>query len=165
MVARLRKRESERPELFHKSNCNMYIFSRCQRMDDLVTAFLDALQERHSQGRLTQNEYQNVMRNLRYQLVEFVFTCITSDVTPRLEVTVSRYVSCVICNFVLDIVSCYCWIIQIILWLKSSFHRYISYSDFFDPVCVTCMLQNVSSIFIILLTFIIRDNLLNLQVL
>lgn len=57
------------------------------RMDDLVTAFLDALQERHSQGRLTQNEYQNVMRNLRYQLVEFVFTCITSDVTPRLEVT------------------------------------------------------------------------------
>lgn len=58
-----------------------------RRMDDLVTAFLDALQERHSQGRLTQNEYQNVMRNLRYQLVEFVFTCITSDVTPRLEVT------------------------------------------------------------------------------
>lgn len=57
------------------------------RMDDLVTAFLDALQERHAQGRLTQNEYQNVMRNLRYQLVEFVFTCITSDVTPRLEVT------------------------------------------------------------------------------
>lgn len=81
----------------------MYIFSRCQRMDDLVTAFLDALQERHSQGRLTQNEYQNVMRNLRYQLVEFVFTCITSDVTPRLEVTVCRYVSYVICNFVLDI--------------------------------------------------------------
>ncbi|XP_061178736.1 uncharacterized protein LOC133187396 isoform X2 [Saccostrea echinata] len=57
------------------------------RMDDLVTAFLDALQERHAQGRLTQSEYQNVMRNLRYQLVEFVFTCITSDVTPRLEVT------------------------------------------------------------------------------
>jgi hypothetical protein len=66
----------------------MYVFS-CQRMDDLVTAFLDALQERHAQGRLTQSEYQNVMRNLRYQLVEFVFTCITSDVTPRLEVTVS----------------------------------------------------------------------------
>ncbi|XP_061178735.1 uncharacterized protein LOC133187396 isoform X1 [Saccostrea echinata] len=58
-----------------------------RRMDDLVTAFLDALQERHAQGRLTQSEYQNVMRNLRYQLVEFVFTCITSDVTPRLEVT------------------------------------------------------------------------------
>lgn len=66
----------------------MYNFSRCQRMDDLVTAFLDALQERHSEGRLTQTAYQNVMRNLRYQLVEFVFTCITSDVTPRLEVTV-----------------------------------------------------------------------------
>lgn len=65
----------------------MYVFS-CQRMDDLVTAFLDALQERHVQGRLTQSEYQNVMKNLRYQLVEFVFTCITSDVTPRLEVTV-----------------------------------------------------------------------------
>lgn len=103
MVARLRKAESERPVLFHRSNSNMYIFSRCQRMDDLVTAFLDALQERHSQGRLTQNEYQNVMRNLRYQLVEFVFTCITSDVTPRLEVTVSCYVSYVICNFVLHI--------------------------------------------------------------
>ena len=66
----------------------MYNFSRCQRMDDLVTAFLDALQERHSEGRLTETAYQNVMRNLRYQLVEFVFTCITSDVTPRLEVTV-----------------------------------------------------------------------------
>lgn len=81
-------------------------------MDDLVTAFLDALQERHSQGRLTQNEYQNVMRNLRYQLVEFVFTCITSDVTPRLEVTVSCYVNLyVICNFVWHIFSSHCWII------------------------------------------------------
>lgn len=108
MVARLREAESERPVLFHRSNSNMYIFSRCQRMDDLVTAFLDALQERHSQGRLTQNEYQNVMRNLRYQLVEFVFTCITSDVTPRLEVTVSCYVSYVICNFVLHIFSSHC---------------------------------------------------------
>lgn len=141
MVARLRKAESERPVLFHRSNSNMYIFSRCQRMDDLVTAFLDALQERHSQGRLTQNEYQNVMRNLRYQLVEFVFTCITSDVTPRLEVTVSCYVSYVICNFVLPFfpltVELY---IQIILWLKSSFHRYVSYRDFFNSVCVTCTL-------------------------
>ncbi|XP_048740844.2 uncharacterized protein LOC125654800 isoform X3 [Ostrea edulis] len=61
------------------------------RMDDLVTAFLDALQERHVQGRLTQSEYQNVMKNLRYQLVEFVFTCITSDVTPRLEVTANPH--------------------------------------------------------------------------
>lgn len=69
----------------------MYNFSRCQRMDDLVTAFLDALQERHSEGRLTETAYQNVMRNLRYQLVEFVFTCITSDVTPRLEVTVRLF--------------------------------------------------------------------------
>ena len=76
----------------------MYNFSRCQRMDDLVTAFLDALQERHSEGRLTQTAYQNVMRNLRYQLVEFVFTCITSDVTPRLEVTV-RLVLCYFISF------------------------------------------------------------------
>lgn len=122
MVARLGKTESGRPVLFHRSNSNMYIFSRCQRMDDLVTAFLDALQERHSQGRLTQNEYQNVMRNLRYQLVEFVFTCITSDVTPRLEVTVSCYVNYVICNFVWHIFSSHCWIIYPKLYYDSNRH-------------------------------------------
>ncbi|XP_021371016.1 uncharacterized protein LOC110461716 isoform X2 [Mizuhopecten yessoensis] len=56
------------------------------RMDDLVEAFLDALQDRHEHGALSQSEYEVIMRNLRHQLVDFVFTCISNDITPRIEI-------------------------------------------------------------------------------
>ncbi|XP_033744867.1 uncharacterized protein LOC117330567 isoform X1 [Pecten maximus] len=57
-----------------------------RRMDDLVEAFLDALQDRHEHGDLSQSEYEIIMRNLRHQLVDFVFTCIANDITPRVEI-------------------------------------------------------------------------------
>ncbi|XP_069101454.1 serine-rich adhesin for platelets-like isoform X2 [Argopecten irradians] len=56
------------------------------RMDDLVEAFLDALQDKHEHGELSQSEYEIIMRNLRHQLVDFVFTCIANDITPRVEI-------------------------------------------------------------------------------
>ncbi|XP_052086402.1 uncharacterized protein LOC127723675 isoform X3 [Mytilus californianus] len=57
------------------------------KMDDLVTMFMNSLRERRRKGRLTQSEYEGIMKNLRNQLVAFVFTCINNDSTPRIEVT------------------------------------------------------------------------------
>lgn len=58
-------------------------------MDDLVTLFMNSLREKRRKGRLTQSDYEGIMRNIRNQLVAFVFSCMTSDATPRIEVTVS----------------------------------------------------------------------------
>lgn len=61
-------------------------------MDDLVSAFLDALHDRHKKGKLTQKEYESIMKTLRHQLVHFVVSCIINDVTPRIEVQVFAFI-------------------------------------------------------------------------
>ncbi|XP_052086398.1 uncharacterized protein LOC127723675 isoform X2 [Mytilus californianus] len=66
---------------------NSLPFHLQRKMDDLVTMFMNSLRERRRKGRLTQSEYEGIMKNLRNQLVAFVFTCINNDSTPRIEVT------------------------------------------------------------------------------
>ncbi|CAC5419433.1 unnamed protein product [Mytilus coruscus] len=66
---------------------NSLPFHLQRKMDDLVTMFMNSLRERRRKGRLTQSEYEGIMKKLRNQLVAFVFTCINNDSTPRIEVT------------------------------------------------------------------------------
>ncbi|VDI28195.1 Hypothetical predicted protein [Mytilus galloprovincialis] len=77
--------ESESPTLTSRSQNGLDYYRI--KMDDLVTMFMNSLRERRRKGRLTQTEYEGIMKNLRNQLVAFVFTCINNDSTPRIEVT------------------------------------------------------------------------------
>ncbi|CAC5419432.1 unnamed protein product [Mytilus coruscus] len=77
--------ESESPTLTSRSQNGLDYYRI--KMDDLVTMFMNSLRERRRKGRLTQSEYEGIMKKLRNQLVAFVFTCINNDSTPRIEVT------------------------------------------------------------------------------
>ncbi|XP_071132906.1 uncharacterized protein [Mytilus edulis] len=77
--------ETESPTLTSRSQNGLDYYRI--KMDDLVTMFMNSLRERRRKGRLTQTEYEGIMKNLRNQLVAFVFTCINNDSTPRIEVT------------------------------------------------------------------------------
>lgn len=114
-------------------------------MDDLVTMFMNSLRERRRKGRLTQTEYEGIMKNLRNQLVAFVFTCINNDSTPRIEVTV-RY-----CFIFIDTAS----YLEFTICFKEKMHREMSVDIMKSETC-TCLSFIIPLLFIFILSLFQR---------
>ena len=66
---------------------SIYIF---QSLEDLVNSLIKALERQRSRGPCTREDYENVMKGLRYQLVAMAMSYMCRQSTPRIEIQVSR---------------------------------------------------------------------------